>query len=365
MNVEASYPDHDRDVAVLECARAAKGWYNIQRSPSERLAVVGRAMAWAARANGGALPARTLTDFLRLLKTPVEEWLGGSGGPLVQEVGVLTEFALDIIDEAGGADAEAEVVQARVGGTQATFADRDNGDEEYRLFRRFLIEHATATVDEALDGLRAASLAPPDLFEEIPPSCHPVGPKAVCYPCPRCRWPMRFLDDIVQCASKVCQSEGARFLKNRGGLSAVGTMEPLESVQAAGRLRLRRAVWRYTLQPGLVELDLAARLERIPGVEVVLWPERDRYDLDVRAGEASWAVDVKDWSIAAKLAYYFHRHDPSERLFIVLPEWRRDHIAVLKDRCRHPNLHFYTVKQFVRTVRTKAQQTRGGREEGR
>jgi hypothetical protein len=355
----------DKELALVKCAKAAVAWYNPQRADSKRLAVVGRAMAWAARAKGGTLPARTLSEFLVLLNSPVTEWLGGSGGPLV-EGGAVTELALDVIAETGGADAEAEIVQARVGGTRATFAARDNGDEEYRRFRRFLIEHATATVDEAQTGVLAAGLAPPDLFEEISPSCKDsIGAMDVFYPCRRCGWPMRCLDEIVQCTSKVCQSEGARFLKNRGALSAVRSMAPPDAVRAAGRLRLRHPVWRYTLQPGLVELDLAARLTRIPRVEVVLWPERDRYDLDVRVGGASWAVDVKDWSFAAKLANHFQGLDPPEKLFVVLPEWRRDHIAVLKDRCRHPNLHFCTVKQFVRTVRTLAQRTRGGREKAR
>ncbi len=316
MNVEASNPDHDRDVAVLECARAAKGWYNIQRPPLERLAVVGRAMVWAARAKGGALPARTLTDFLRLLKTPVEEWLGGSGGPLVQEVGVLTEFALDIIDEAGGAEAEAEVVQARVGRTRAIFAARANGDKEYGKFRRFLIEHATATMDEVQDALLPARLALTDLFEDIPPFCQtPIGPKAVFYPCPRCRWPMRFLKDIVQCESKRCQLKGANFQKSRRGLSSLGAMEPPLQAEATGCKRLRRGAWRYTLQPGLVELDLEVRLRRIKGVEVVLWPALDSYDLRVKAGDSLWAVDVKDWSSTKFLANHLARQDRTKFRF--------------------------------------------------
>ncbi len=365
MYIEASPPGQDRDVAIVECARAAMAWYDPRGAGSKKLAVVRRAMARAARAKGGALPARTLSEFLALLNRPVEEWLNASGGPLV-EAGAVTELALDTIAETGGADAEAEIVQARVGGTRATFAARDNGDEEYPMFRRFLVEHATATVDEAQAGLLAAGLAPPDLFEEIPPSCKEyIGAKEVFYPCPRCRWPMRSLESVIQCASNVCQSNGARYRKNRGGLSAMGAMDPPIPVPVNERLRLIRAVWRYTLQPGLVELDLGSRLGRIPGVKLLLWPERDRYDLHVQVGERVWMVDVKDWSSAAALADHLRRQITTKGLHIVVPEWRGDQVSLLRQRCHDPKLHFCTDKQFLRIVRAKTIQARGGNEKTR
>src|SRR5947199_10415775 len=109
--------------------------------------------AWAARANGVKLPARTVGEFLALMRGPTE-WLPGvTGPPLADEAGP-SEFAEDIVAETGGpnAEAEAEVVQARVGDARRVFATRANGDVAYRTFRRFIIEHGNATVAEAQAG---------------------------------------------------------------------------------------------------------------------------------------------------------------------------------------------------------------------
>src|SRR5208337_2148853 len=125
-------------------------------------------------------------------------------------------------------------------------------------------------------------------------------------------------------------------------------MEPPLQAEATGRKRLRRGAWRYTLQPGLVELDLEVRLRRIKGVEVVLWPALDSYDLRVKAGDSLWAVDVKDWSSTKFLANHLARQDRTKRLHIVVPEWRSDQIGILRQRCRGLNLQFSTDKQFLK-----------------
>ena len=355
MSVDTSPPDHDREVARLVCAQAAEGWYDFERSPSERLALVAHARAWAARANDGVPPARTVTDFLTLLRTPSGDWLDVIGGPLVTKKGTLTQSAQDLLDEFGGADAEAEVVQSRVGKkAREIFRNHPNGDEEYRKFRQFLIEHATATVDEAIDALRPAGLVLTDLFDDIPPSCQDA---TVFYPCPRCGWPMRFIEDTVQCESDRCQREGANFQKTPRGLMALGAMEPPLPAEVNTDLRrLRRGAWRYTLQPGLVELDLAAALRLLPGVELTLWPALDSYDLHVEAGENLWVVDVKDWESTEYLAKHLEKRDRSKRLVIVVPEWRKRQTGILEQRCRGLNLDFMTVEKFVETVHSKTTQ---------
>jgi hypothetical protein len=130
-------------------------------------------------------------------------------------------------------------------------------------------------------------------------------------------------------------------------------------------LRLHRGAWRYTLQPGLVELDLYTRLRRMPGVSVELWPELDNYDLRLRTRGSTWLVDVKDWSCAPALAKHFLRNDRTEILYVVLPNWRSDQLVVLKDRCQRLNLRFFTVKKFVVMVRSESGGKRSLREDAR
>lgn len=352
---------HYGDEALAECARAAVSWYSTTDAAEKRLACARRGMASAARANKGESPARTVSEFLSLMKRPVAEWLGGvPGGPLV-ETDAPSEFAQDIVSETGGPDvnAEVEVVQGRIGEARKIFAKRPNGDEEYRRFRRFIIEHGYATLEQAQVGVLAAGIAPPDLFEEIPSSCVISNPRgAVFLPCPRCRWPMRRHGRLIQCEAFVCRSVGAVFQEMEGGLIQLGACKPGPPIPRADHLRLRRGVWRYTLQPGLVELDLEKRLLRIPGVTVHLWPDRDRYDLKIQSSASTWMVDVKDWSRASALAGYFLRNPALEPLIIVVPDWRADQVSLLRDRCRHLDLTFYTAKQFLTSVRSKTGQKR-------
>ena len=275
-------------------------------------------------------------------------------------------FAEDLVSESGGADAEAELVQSRVGGARRAFAVRPNGEAEYRLFRRFLVEHPVATEDKTLDGLLAAGLSPPDLYEPIPTSCLvPEARNPSYWPCPRCGWPMAIVEGSVRCASTQCHGAGARFVRTGAMLSALGAFEPPAAQLVAGRMRQRRGVWRYTLQPGLVELDLTRRLERLSGVRVDLWPDRDRYDLCVTRGDRIWAVDVKDWSSAAALADHFRRLGGSDDpLVVVVPDWRGHQVPILKDRCGGMNLIFRTARQFVADVRA-AVGREGGTHEGK
>lgn len=365
MAIEAAEPRCGNE-ALAECARAAVSWLSGSDPAEERLARLRRGMAWAARANDGTPPAGTLSDFLALLERPVAEWLPGVLGPSLAEQGCASEFAEDVVAETGGpeADAEAEVVQARIGEARVGFALRGHGDVEYRDFRRFLIDHAYASMEEAQRGLLAAGFGARDLFEEVPSTCLVSSARGPAFhPCPRCKWPMFRFGGVLQCASTICRSEGACFQEQSAGFVPLGKAPLPSAVPSASHMRLHRGIWRYTLQPGLVELDLHNRLRRIAGIQVELWPQRDRYDLRIQLAESTWLVDVKDWSRAHALADYFTKRAPTESLVVVVPNWRRDQLVLLRDRCRQPNLSFHTLRQFLRLVRSRAGQN--GRRRGK
>ena len=319
----------------------------------ERLAGVADARSAAARANTGVPPAWTVTDFLTQSRTPSGDWLAVIGGPLLTQGGELTQTAQDLLDESRGPEAEAEVVQALVRKAREVFRKDLTGDrdEKYRDFRRFLIDHPTATIDEAISALRRVGLVPTDLFEDIPPSCR-AG--TVSYPCRRCCWPMRLTADIVQCESDRCQHAGARFQRTHRGLIALGKMKRPSPIEVKDLLRLRRGAWRYTLQPGLIELELAAALRELGGVDVALWPALDSYDLHVVAGENEWRVDVKDWESTWYLAKHLERQKRRERQVIVVPEWRSRQPEILQQWNSDPNLDFMTFNEFVNVVRDRA-----------
>jgi hypothetical protein len=67
-------------------------------------------------------------------------------------------------------------------------------------------------------------------------------------------------------------------------------------------LRVRRAIRRYIVAPGVHELFLEAQLLRL-GLTVTLWPEYDLYDLHILFPHGQrWAIDVKDWKYPHLLA---------------------------------------------------------------
>jgi hypothetical protein len=88
-------------------------------------------------------------------------------------------------------------------------------------------------------------------------------------------------------------------------------------------------------------------------VSVVLWPQRDRYDLHVARGQRSWRVDLKAWSDALALARRLIAKPPESGTFIVVPDRSRAQVRVLEERCLALNCHFLSASQFVRVVESR------------
>ncbi|MDX2240030.1 MAG: hypothetical protein NW224_05030 [Leptolyngbyaceae cyanobacterium bins.302] len=74
-----------------------------------------------------------------------------------------------------------------------------------------------------------------------------------------------------------------------------------ESDENARVLRLKRYLRHFWHRPGAVELRIEQQLCSL-GVEVLLYPERDAYDLHLNFDDgSSWAIDVKFWKKAHNL----------------------------------------------------------------
>lgn len=336
----------DSDIAASLSARAAQAWS--ARSP-DALARVMLAMSHAMRATVGKLPARRPHEFIGLLGKPTAEWLGGGAmEEVLLEDGRPSSYALDLIAE-GGSEPDAELVQQLVGDARAAFATRADGEGEYRRFREFLVKHGTATKSEVLRALAAPGIALGKLFE-------PIAGVAIIrrentqlfFPCPRCRWPMRCDESRVECSARRCRDAGARFKSSGSELIPMADVAAPSPITVEGRLQLHRAAWRYTLQPGLIEIDLAEQLRGIPGTEVSLWPQRDLYDLDIRNKGGHWKIDVKDWSSAAALASRLQKRPPPPEARIVVPDEHRTHLHILAERVA--SLRFQTVRELVHEV---------------
>jgi hypothetical protein len=158
---------------------------------------------------------------------------------------------------------------------------------------------------------------------------------------------MRDTGPELYCASPVCRRDGARFRRRDGGLVPEGSRPLPHPVKAANHYRLHAGLWRYTVLPGLTERALGRELEALAGVELDYWPDFDRYDLHIRAGEREFRVDVKDHASPLTLLRSLE-NEPAD--WIVIPDERRDQIATLQERGpRH--IGFATLSDFVDRIR--------------
>lgn len=77
---------------------------------------------------------------------------------------------------------------------------------------------------------------------------------------------------------------------------------PFESDENEQVLRLKSYLRRSWHRPGVAELRLEQQLRQL-GLDVLLYPERDAYDLNLTfSNGVSWAIDMKFWKKAYNLA---------------------------------------------------------------
>jgi hypothetical protein len=352
--------------AISASACAAVRWFECPKR-SDALSHLLQAIALADRATNGTWAARRPTEFLALLEAPLLNWMPTRLAESLVSRGRPTDFCLDL-DAEGGADPEAERVQAKVGSSRARFAVlADGGEREYAAFRRFLIEHGSCGREEAQAAVALSGIGPAELYEPIPAICHiRTAAGSVFYPCPDCRWPMIVQDETLACPWPACAAGGARFQLSGSTIRPVGGRETPSPVPVEGAVRLKRGAWRYTLLPGLTELGLADRLARLPGVSVRLWPGRDRYDLHVELGDKwVWRADVKDWSNPDALAARLQCDQPAGEMLVVVPDRHRWQVSILRHRLNGTNWRPLSCAELVQEVRRRAQPKERRRRRGK
>jgi hypothetical protein len=191
------------------------------------------------------------------------------------------------------------------------------------------------------------------------------------WPCPVCQWPMHIDGAEVRCrfplhnAMYFVRADSARgrpLLQRRDGcVPRQPAARPFQREGAQRSVCVETAVWRHIVVSGVSEIYLFERLEALKdqGVEVELWPGKDRYDLLVRVAATGWEmrIDVKDYGCAVSLADKLRRKPPAART-IVVPDYRgqaqRDELAELL-----PNLEVLLVSEVLKAV--KAQVRKAGR----
>lgn len=359
------------NVLLGECARAAEQWCDVSVPRETALQQLMRAGAEYYRyreGNVGGRAGRPGTLLDRFLDS-TSDWIDeAESAPLLESTysGLgTTSYAEFLLDEYGP-DPRLEVAQQAVESVRQSLlakSDREKAEAQYRAFRQSLIENPVRPKLEAMTFAKEHGVSLHDLFEvHIPDSCLvSVEGKEVCVPCPRCGYPLRRqqVDSgrepfRLSCQSPQCANKGAAVDVWKDGRCRVGERGSYEAPplrDADALVCLRRGIWRYTVLPGLIELELRDRLQRDSDVQVILWPELDAYDLQVETSSQSYQVDVKDWTLPRYSLRRLPPRSPDQpTMYIVVPDDRADHLATLDEADPPPGYHVETMTQFVDRV---------------
>lgn len=270
-----------------------------------------------------SVPAN-LPSLIQWLQTPVQEWgLKESlevpfASPILSRYGIITPDAADFIQiydnptEAQSREVFEVLQYCRQANPQL--------DESYRQIRTFLIENAVVAADVLYPFV---ARFPKELSNHIFVCYDEFTSKIEHYRrCPRCGWTLSYKNGEWQCgAYDLCGQVQAKSYK------------PEEWPMNNRLFRLKEGVHRYTLLPGLAELNLKGKLEA-HGFNVELYPDVDRYDLWVhKDGRTIAMIDVKDFSHPLNLAYFFNqlsddqlaKYTSVENVLVVIPDYRRQH----------------------------------------
>ncbi|GER88982.1 hypothetical protein KDW_31440 [Dictyobacter vulcani] len=192
--------------------------------------------------------------------------------------------------------------------------------DAYVSFRQFLIEHPVVTEEELLEksfdpqvGTLGSHFI--DLYERVPNSFFEADKVLLCG---FCGWTLQRTRGRLCCGDDRCRVLTGDFIQ-----ISIKTKKG-----SPGKLfRVRPAIRRYVVAPGIYEIGLKNRLEEM-GIIVQLWPGFDAYDLQIFFSDDSvWAVDVKDWKFPHLLASHLTPLDDRGNL-----QWQRSFYAIPDQR---------------------------------
>ncbi|MER6971196.1 hypothetical protein ABT304_09095 [Nocardioides sp. NPDC000445] len=223
---------------------------------------------------------------------------------------------------------------------------RRGTDMDYAATREFVITHPAGIETTLIRDRNRMNALPAGNFGAIPVDRVLGGSW---WPCPVCRWPMRVNGARVRCDIRSHESDfdvetpsrvdGRPTLQRR-----VGGRGAPRAVPAKGSKCVSESIWRFIVVPGLAELRLRDNLQKVAGVEVEMWPNRDRCDLAVTVGSTFLEVDVKDHARATSII-----KDPPSVRWLVVPNARKKQLSVLAERL--PSKEVRSTRQFLGHVK--------------
>jgi hypothetical protein len=342
--VETHYAEH-----LLRLLAQAAALCSTKRT--DAFAVLQQASALLRRLQPSTEPLSVI-ELERQLSVPIEQWLPEAiradyTGPLLSS-NMTTHTSNGMMLELNASQLWEEI-QASVNRVKQACRMRSDGETLYRNFRLFLIEHGVIDPAQARDVFVPLNLSLTEFYEPIPEHLRHNG---LIYLCPECRWPMNAQRHEVTCDSAWCMDKKSVFVRNGAKLINRVNNSHLEGQASNERLMLKPALWKFTLQPGLLEIAMAQSFAK-HGIEAQLWPDVDRTDLRVSLRNAIQDIDAKVWVSAYELAKHIEQIPSHVSRWVVIPDYQKQNISLLNKRCP-PGVRVFTQRQCLSEVKKLA-----------
>lgn len=227
--------------------------------------------------------------------------------------------------------------------------------EHYVNIRRFLIEHPIIEKTERNRFLREIADEKPaiDAFRFAYEEFTEKG-----WRCPACGWTMtQTAGGDLRCHSRNC-------LVPRPDLSQAEGMDGTQTEL----FRLKQGIMRYFAMPGKLELQIADYCKK-QKIHHTLWPQMDRYDIEIQFSESEvWEIDAKAYRHAKGLRAKLESENgfpegDYRRGFIVVPteyaQKEREYTNVVNkvfQQHHQKNVKCVTLYQMKQYIRKKVNQ---------
>lgn len=153
---------------------------------------------------------------------------------------------------------------------------KELSEADYTAVRKFIVEHAVCTMQDLRKFKMSHSAQ--EISEIIAMSYEDIPEGS--YQCKVCGWTMQFHGNQAKCCNRSCTLHHP-------------TPEQLDLLDASGKQRLKHGIMRYMCLPGKLELEIQHKAEEC-GCQTRLWPEKDRYDIQIMLSDGNvWVVDAK------------------------------------------------------------------------
>ncbi len=245
----------------------------------------------------GIDPPTTISAAIRWCHRPLKEWpVRFPVPPYLLDTALLeeeqpTELCREYVYK-GGAEMEAsQKLMERV----LSEAKRHRVPNAYVTLRQHLIETPVLTEEALMKMSFDPQISPlganlTELYERVPTS---VAERGKVLLCGFCGWTLQRYQGRLRCGDDRCRVLTGDFIQPP-------TKECDESPKQL--YRVRRAIRRYIVAPGIYEINAMKQLRRL-GLLAELWPGYDTYDIHITFSNGDgWAIDVKDWRFPHLLA---------------------------------------------------------------